>query len=157
MFKINEFMNQLEKINWFENSGTTSDKYHLIYSIFEAYDDWNQKMLEVWEPNICELEKKAQKVIGDLQIDEIFELISNAVNDRLWEKYCAFVERCNLQEECGLDNEIIGFVIRDISWACIEFCMDINGFFTLLLDVYKTGYFPCSWLGTYPEGKFVVM
>lgn len=154
---MKDFLVQLEKIEWFDNSGIKTDQYHVIYSIFEAYDDWNQQMLDTWEPNICLIEKKAQEVRGDMWINEIFDLISVTISDRLREKYCAFIERCNLQEECGLDNEIMNFIIRDIAWAYIENDLNEKGFFMDLLDIYKKGYFPCSWLGKYPAGKCVVM
>lgn len=157
MLNTNNFLKQLKQINWFENSGTSNDEYLVVNSIFEAYDGWNQQMLDTWEPHICALEAKAQEMKSDAWIDEIFDMISNTINNNVWEKWSAFIERCNLQEESGLDNEMIEFVVRDIAWACIEDSLDEQGFFTEILDIYKKGYFPCSWSGTYPDGKPVVL
>lgn len=30
-------------------------------------------------------------------------------------------------------------------------------FFTMLIEVYKDGYLPCSWMGEYPSGQVVVL
>ncbi len=157
MADISSFLNQIKQINWLEKCGVPNENYHVVYSIFEAYDDWNQAAFDTWEPHICKLEKKAQEIMGDEWIDEVFEAVSNAIGDILWEKWGTFIERCNLREECGLDNEIMDFMIRDIAWACIEDRLEEKGFFTEMLDIYKKGYFPCSWSGGYPDGKPVVL
>lgn len=154
---ISNFLNQLSRINWFEKSETPNEEYHVIYSIFEAYDGWSQQMFKTWEPQICLLEKEVQEVLGDAQIDEIFLNISRAIGDKLWDGYGIFIEKYNLKEECGLENEIMDFVKRDIAWACIEAILNKEGFFTRLLSIYKRGYFPCSWLGDYPGGIPVVI
>ena len=52
---------------------------------------------------------------------------------------------------------MMDMVKRDMSWACIERILDKQGFFNELLKTYKAGYFPCSWLGDYPNGKAVVL
>ena len=157
MKDIESFFRELGEINWLENSGTSNEQYHMVYSIFEAYDNWNKQALDTWEPHICTLEQSAQAAMGDDWIDEVFERVEEAVGDRLWECWGAFIERCNLQEECGLDNEMLDFIIRDVAWAYIEQHVSTPGFFNMLLDIYKSGYFPCSWQGHYPEGRAVVL
>lgn len=52
---------------------------------------------------------------------------------------------------------MLNMVKRDMAWACIEKLFHIDGFYTAVFEVYKEGYFPCSWTGAYPLGKFVVM
>ena len=151
------FLSMLTGINWFSKSGTTTEAYHVIYSIFEAYDIWNQQTFDIWEPRICELEKKAQEILGDEQIDAVFEQVAETIGDKLWRGYCTFVERCHLEAEVGLESEIMDCVKRDVAWACIETMLRQEGFFTSLLKVYKEGYWPCSWQVNYPEGKLVVM
>ena len=56
MAMIDEFLQEVRSINWFQHSKKAADKYHVIHSIFEAYDDWNEQMLKTWEPYICSLE-----------------------------------------------------------------------------------------------------
>lgn len=41
MTTIDEFLQEVRLINWFEHSKEAENKYHVIHSIFEAYDDWN--------------------------------------------------------------------------------------------------------------------
>ena len=154
---INSFLNEIKLINWFEQSGIPNKKYHMVFSIYEAYDDWNKSMLKVWEPNIILLENIAIEKIGDAQIDEIFSIISSNIGSIILEKWGEFVTRRNLKEEGGLNDEIMDMVKRDISWACIEKNVNVQGFFTTLIEIYKSGYFPCSWIGVYPDGQAVVM
>ena len=51
MTTIDEFLQEVRLINWFEHSKEAENKYHVIHSIFEAYDDWNAQMLKTWEPH----------------------------------------------------------------------------------------------------------
>ena len=101
--------------------------------------------------------KKALETIGDEEIDKIFNIVSNNISDKLWNRYCLFIDRCQLESENGLTSEILDFNKRDISWACIEYLLNINGLFSNLLGIYEEGYFPCSWIGKYPSGKPVVV
>lgn len=155
--EISDYIVELTQIDWLKNCGSNSERYHVIYSIFEAYDDWNEAALAVWEPHIDRLEVKAQEIKGDAWIDEVFETIAEALYNLLWEKWTAFLERCDLGEECGLDNEMLDMIIRDMSWAYIERTLETPNFFAELLEIYKEGFFPCSWDGNYPEGKAVVL
>ncbi len=154
---IDEFIRSLSDIDWFSECGKQNSDYRVIYSVFEAYDDWNDKYLRVWEPKISLLEKEAQQKLGDDAIDEIFEKITAALGDTLWDKWSGFIERQDLYEEAGLENEMLDMVIRDLSWAFIEQTLEKNDFFTYLLNIYREGYFPCAWDGGYPSGKPVVL
>lgn len=154
---IKSYTEELKQIEWLKNSGSDSEKYHVIHSVFEAYDNWNLKMLAVWEPHINALEAKAAAQKGDAWIDEVFNAVSDALRPLLWEKWGAYIERSGLQEECGLDNEMLDMIMRDAAWAYIEQAIDSPAFFAELLEIYKDGYFPCSWEGDYPEGKAVVL
>ncbi len=154
---IDEFIRSLSDIDWFSECGKQNSDYRVIYSVFEAYDDWNDKYLRVWEPKISLLEKEAQQKLGDDAIDEIFEKITVALGDTLWDKWSGFIERQDLYEEAGLENEMLDMVIRDLSWAFIEQTLEKNDFFTYLLNIYREGYFPCAWDGGYPSGKPVVL
>lgn len=157
MLKISDFLITVNCIDWFSNSGIPNENYHVLHSIFEAYDGWNHKMLEVWEPQISLLERQAQEVIGDAQIDTTFSVISSAIDEKIGNKWWLFVERQQLQEEAGLEQEMMDMIKRDLSWACVEACLREQGFFTTLLHIYQEGYFPCAWEGIYPQGKAVVL
>ncbi len=157
MITIDEFLQEIRQIKWFEHSKKATDEYHVIYSVFETYDDWNEQMLKTWEPHICSLENIAVQKIGNEQIDKIFSIVSLEIGNVLWKEWSDFIEKENLEEETGLEDEILDMVKRDVSWACIEKSLNMQGFFSTLLEIYKDGYFPCAWIGDYPNGKAVVL
>ena len=57
------------------------------------------------------------------------------------EKWGEFVTRRNLKEEDGLNDEIMDMVKRDISWACIEKNLNVQGFLPLCLKFIKADTF----------------
>lgn len=91
------------------------------------------------------------------QIDKVFSTVSSEIGDAIWKKWEDFTERWHLEEERRLENEMLDMVKRDVSWACIERMLNVQGFFSTLLEIYKDGYFPCAWIGTYPNGQAVVL
>ncbi len=151
------FLEGVRTICWFEHIDNPDNNYHVISSVFEAYDAWNAQMLQVWEPQISSLESMAIEKLGDAQTDEVFETVALELGDAIYEKWCSFIETHNLRDEVGLEYEMLDMVKRDISWACIEKLLHKDGFFCRLLEIYKNGYFPCSWSGNYPEGQAVVL
>ena len=107
-----------------------------------------------YEDVIARIQKKQ---IGDAQIDKGFSTVSSEIGDRIWEKWEDFTERWHLEEESVLENEMLDMVKRDVSWACIERILNVQGFYSALLEIYKDGYFPCAWIGVYPNGQAVVL
>ncbi len=156
--KINAFLDEIKSVNWFERCMIPNEKYHMVFSLYEANDGiWRIKANEVWEANICPLEDIAVEKIGDNEIDEIFETISATIGDTVWNKFGEFIKRRHLDDQLAVVDELFDSVKRDMSWACVEYLMDTPGFFTTLTSIYKEGYFPCSWGGEYPSGKAVVL
>ncbi|MCX4356443.1 MAG: NUDIX domain-containing protein [Oscillospiraceae bacterium] len=150
------FIDEVRSIKWFKNSGKPCDKYLLVRSVYDAYDNWNANYLSVWEPQICFLEKMAEKIIGDDAIDDIFETVSLAIDNDIWREWQSFGERSG-SENSGLNEEIADMVKRDLCWAAVERALNTTGFFTNLLNIYRGGYFPCGWEGEYPNGRAAVM
>ena len=152
-----QFLQEIRRIDWFGHHKKEEAAYHVIHSVFEAHDDWNGQMFAIWESQTHELEKFAVERIGDEQIDKIFFIISAGIEDILWKKWGDFMVRWHLEEEVGLENEMLDMVKRDVSWACVEKLLHVQGFFSTLLEIYRKGYFPCAWFGEYPDGKAVVL
>lgn len=48
MVTIDEFLQEVRSINWFGHSKKATDKYHVIHSVFEAYDDWNEQIDKIF-------------------------------------------------------------------------------------------------------------
>lgn len=151
--KIHNFIREIQEIKWFSKVGEKLENCIMEKSIFSAYDVWNTKMLQTWEPNIDILERE----FWDEDIDYIFNIVSEKIHDDLWNGYEEFVFRENLEDEVGLEKEIMDCIKRDIAWACIESIIEKDGLFTRLLEVYKKGHWPCSWEGKYPDGTIVAM
>lgn len=76
--------------------------------------------MEVWEPHICGLEDIAAERIGDDAVDEIFDAVSAAIGDTVWEKFGGFIERRRLGEELAVCYELFDMIKRDMAWACVE-------------------------------------
>ena len=151
------FAEEMKPTKWFANSGTPTDKYLLVRSVYDAYDNWNANYLSVWDPQISLLEKMSEHIIGDDAIDDIFETVSMALDEDIWNAWQEFRVRGGLQEEGGLDEEIADMVKRDLCWAAVERALNSPGFFTELIEIYKDGYFPCGWDGEHPYGRAAVM
>ncbi len=154
---ISDFIAGLNNIDWFSKCGTPNNQYHVIYSVFEAFDYYNDKYFKVWDYHITQLEHNAKNVLSDKKIDNIFSCISSATGEKLWTKWSAFIDRQDLYDETGLENEILDMVKRDLAWACIEKYLQKDGFFSDLMRIYQNGRFPCAWDGIYPDGKAVVL
>lgn len=151
------FLKEIRSINWFEKSGIPNEKYHMVFSLYEACDTWGKQYMDVWEPRICALEAAASEKIGDDAVDEAFDAVSAAIGDVVWEKFGGYIERQHLGEETAVSFELFDMIKRDMAWAYVEKLLDMPGFFTMLTDIYRQGYFPCSWKGEYPSGQAVVL
>lgn len=154
---INTFIKQLESIEWFEHKELPQVEYHQIFSVFEAYDTYNQEMLQTWTVEIEKLEQKVLQHWTDPEIDQIFKQVSSFLDSVLWQKWSNFISKNHLEEQSGLEAEILDMVKRDICWYYFEQVLKISGFFSILYQVYRSGYFPCSWQGEFPKGKVVVL
>lgn len=154
---IENFLDEIKSINWFENSGSPCKKYHMVFSLYEACDTYGKQHMEVWEPQICALEDTAAEEIGDDAIDAAFDAVSSAIGESVWEKFGEYIDRQQLGEELAVSFELFDMVKRDMAWACVEKILNTPGFFTFLTEIYKQGYFPCSWIGPYPGGQAIVL
>lgn len=159
--KIKIYLKEIQDICWFIHAGENSNKYTVAVYFNEAWDDWNDKMMEVWSIESHNIEAAAIADIGDELIDLIFDRIAQATGPKIGQGLLKFQKRL---ENMGLDNDVYGleyevldFIKRDIAWACIEFVIGKKGFFNEVLQVLSEGRWPCAWDGSYPEGRFVVM
>ncbi|GCD10052.1 hypothetical protein [Clostridium tagluense] len=159
--KLECFIKEIENINWLIHAGEESDKYAVVLSFTEAWDEWNDKMLEVWGKESHNIEKFAIDSIGDDMIDLIFERVAQETGPKIAEGLVKFQDRLKKMgldsDAYGLDYEIMDFIKRDISWACIEVVIEQKGFFSRVLKILSEGRWPCAWDGSHPLGRFVVI
>jgi hypothetical protein len=162
--RLSAFLDSLKTMPWFAEAGHPSEKYHVVADAVVAWDDWNAPMLAVWNPRSQRLEDAARRALGDKAIDEIFESVSAATEQAVVNGVRAYfarrpdeTENTAIDVDRGLWPEIVGFVLRDMSWAAVETVLGQPDFFVSLLRVYQEGRWPCSWKGRYPDGRFVVL
>ena len=66
----------------------------MVFSLYDACDGlWGMQYFEVWESQIYPLEDTAEEKIGDDAIDEIFEVVSDAIGDTVWKKFEEYIVR----------------------------------------------------------------
>lgn len=74
MSELSEFISRLDNIDWFSKCGTPDNQYIVIYSIFEAFDNYNDKYFKVWDYHITQLEREAQNVIATKKLIIYFQV-----------------------------------------------------------------------------------
>lgn len=157
---IDGFIKEIKTIKWFSHTGEPSDKYWVLDTIWEACDTYGKQMLEVWGKNTSEIEKKALKKLSDEQIDNVFETVSLAIGNEVYEAICQLEERIGEatgEDQSGIEEEILDFIKRDTAWACIELLLHENGFFSRIYQLNRQGRWACSWIGKYPAGNFIIL
>lgn len=157
---LDHFIAEIKTIKWFQGVGQPSEKYMVADTIWEACDTYGQQMCKVWGINSENIEKAVLKEFSDTQIDAIFEAVSLAIGNELYESLCDLEDRIGEEtgeDQAGLEEEILDFIKRDTAWACAERMLGENGFFTRVYDINSTGRWACSWVGKFPEGNFIIM
>ena len=157
---IEKFIHRIKAIEWFKNIGEPSGTYWVGDTVWEACDTHGQQTQQVWGLNTGNIEKKALRQWTDEQIDDIFEKVSLAIGNEVYEALCDMEDRIGQEtgeDQSGLEEEILDFIKRDTAWACVETLLGEPGFFTRILEINRTGRWACSWVGKYPAGNFIIM
>lgn len=157
---IDHFIQELKDINWLGNTGMPSEKYWVVDTVWEACDTYGKAMLEVWGKNTESIEAKALRTLSDEQINAVFEAVSLAIGNEVYDAICNMEERIGEEsgeDQSGIEEEILDFIKRDTAWACIERLLGERGFFTQVYQLNRSGRWACSWIGKYPAGNFIIM
>ena len=157
---INHFIQEIKQIEWLKNTGIPSEKYWVVDTVWEACDTYGKEMLEVWGYNTEKIETQALQKLNDEQINAVFEAVSLAIGNEVYDAICDMEDRIGEEtgeDQSGIEEEILDFIKRDTAWACIEQLLGISGFFTRVYAVNRTGRWACSWVGKYPAGNFIIM
>lgn len=157
---INNFIGQIKTIEWFRLAGQPSEKYWVVDTIWEACDTHGQQTQKVWGLNSEYIEKKASSKLTEQQIDYVFEQVSLAIGNEVYEALCDLEDRIGQEtdeDQSGIEDEILDFIKRDTAWACIELLLGDQGFFTRVYEINRSGRWACSWVGKYPQGNFIIM
>ena len=157
---IDEFIEQIKTIEWFKKAGEPSEKYWVVDTIWEACDTHGQQTRKVWGFNGEKIEQEALKQLTNQQIDAVFEMVSLAIGNQVYEALCDLEERIGEEigeDQSGIEEEILDFIKRDTAWACIEKLLNSPGFFSQVHEINRTGHWACSWVGQFPQGNFIVL
>lgn len=157
---INQFIDQIKNISWFCRVGEASEKYWVVDTIWEACDVHGQQMIEVWGKNSEMIEQQALRQLSNEQIDTVFEAVSLAIGNEVYEALCDLEDRIGKEsgeDQSGIEEEILDFIKRDTAWACIEQLLGDHGFFSRIYEINRNGRWACSWIGDYPQGNFIIM
>lgn len=157
---LDHFISEIKKVKWFQNVGQLSEKYMVVDTIWEACDTYGKQMCDVWGQNSENIEKECLKKLSNAQIDAIFETVSLAIGNEVYEALCDLEDKIGEEsgeDQSGLEDEILDFIKRDTAWACTEHLLGQKGFFTQVYDINRTGRWACSWVGKFPEGNFIIM
>lgn len=75
-------MEEEKAFPWFENSGIPNEKYHMVFSLYDACDGlWGMQYFEVWESQIYPFIVR-QHVRDDLEVR--YELFDKMRRDMAW-------------------------------------------------------------------------
>ena len=157
---IEKFISQIKHIEWFRHTGNPSEKYWVVDTIWEACDTHGRQTQDVWGSNSEMIEKKALKKLSEQQIDQIFEKVSLAIGNQVYDALCDMEDRIGQEtgeDQSGIEDEILDFIKRDTAWACVELLLNEAGFFTRIYEINSSGRCACSWVGKYPKVNFIIM
>jgi hypothetical protein len=166
--RLESFQQRLMGLSWFSHAGEACDELRVVDSLEIGWDREGKEMLEIWGQQSLALEKEAVRRVGAHEIDRIFITISDTMHDAIYSGICSYLDRHYNQihanekkQERTFDDaafpDVIHSVKRDVCWAGVEFVLQVNGFFTKLLDLYRDGRWVCSWEGDYPQGQPVIL
>jgi hypothetical protein len=161
--RLFSFIHSLRTIDGFSHAGEPCEKVRVVDGIQSGWDREGKRMLEVWEPRIRALEAQAESALGHQGVDRIFLTVSDAIHESLYKQLCSYLDRVYAETADGTKRkqrtvdesllpEVMDSVKRDVCWAAVENMVRANGFFSNLLEIYRTGRWPCSWDGEYPQG-----
>lgn len=162
--RLSAFLDSLRDVPWFGAAGSPTTRYRLVADAVAGWDDWSPQMAAVWPRQSEPLEAAARRAIGDDAIETIFNRVAAAIEPAVGAGVRAYFARrpnTTVNTDCEADSalrpDIIGFVLRDVSWAAVETVLDRPSFFVSVVHVQREGRWPCSWDGRYPKGRFVVL
>ena len=88
-------------------------------------------MLEVWGQNSELIEQKALRQLKDEQIDAIFEAVSLAIGNEVYEALCDLEDKIGQEtgeDQSGIEEEILDFIKRDTAWVVSKGFLEKKGF-----------------------------
>ena len=161
MLLNSDFLDRLNKINWFSNCGqdNISKQCQLITSKTECVDYFEAPG---WEELTLEASNKLSEYLDAnynteyQEWNEFADAGRQFIKQKLEPKFIIF------KENNSFSDVFVDCVKWDILHIIIYFqyndlFKDAFPFYSEIFNFYETGHFPCGWVGDeWPNGKFVV-
>ena len=162
---LDRFIETVKDIPWLSHSGEDCVDAIVAEGFQDAWIGWNGETYNVWGHHTHLLETRAQTILGDAVIDEVFSSVSKALEKNVYDGIGDYFERQRERDEdydaAGVNSslypEVMDSILRDMCWAAVEHILNEHDFFTMLIEWYRKGRWPCSWDGEYPVGKIVIL
>jgi len=166
--RLISFLKSVRDVAWFSHAGEPFENARVVHGMQIAWDREGNRMFEVWEQQIRALEAQAVESIGNQGIDEIFAAVSETIHASIYQGLTLYLDRIyreahdeKQRRQRTFDDavypEVMDSVKRDLCWAGVEYVLQVHGFFSKLLEMYRQGRWICSWDGDYPQGQPVIL
>ncbi len=160
MESIQDIYERILKISWFENCGADIVNIDISYQQTKSRSEAIRKSRSSTWGNM-ELEARNLLTI-DLHMNwraeyRMWNDITDKAKELLKSGLIPNIAKCLESKE--LDISILQNVEWDILAAIMEHVYSPYvdpGFYTKLLRIYEMGYFPCGWIGKWPDGKLLI-
>mgnify|MGYP006969403269 CR=1 FL=1 len=90
---LKQFLASLSRIRWFSQAGNPHEDGVVVPDIVAGWDGLNAAMFAVWQPRTHDLESRAQEIIDDTEIDEVFGAVARAIEDGVRSGMQAYFDR----------------------------------------------------------------
>lgn len=157
------FARELEGIRWFQSCGQPLPQ-SLPFPVAQV-SGWSQALSlcsdQAWEDVTLEARNRLTEFLHTRHRDayQQWNHIAAAAKSRIDAPVCDLIWR-PFAERQGLGKAFTDAVSWDVLAAVMEHAYrDCSGrptFFLQLLQVYRTGHFPCGWSGDWPDGMLLV-
>lgn len=161
---LTSFLKEAQEFPWIAHAGSPYEGAIVVGGVVEAWDDWSDKMFDVWRPRTELIEEMARSELGEAAIDQVFEVVAVTLSPAILRGLTSYFEgktagkkKVDVAIDDELYGELVDVMVRDMCWAAVETLLNRKGFFTRLVEYYREGRWPCSWDGSYPEGRVVLL
>jgi hypothetical protein len=158
--KLKTFLRRLDAVKWLSAAGAPATDVVVATSLSDGLFGHGPEPYPVCSTATHRLEDVAVVEISNVRLTEVFQRVSAHIGASVWDALGRYVEQ-SINNESGEDDaaaiDAIDQIKRDVCWAAIEYILDRHEFFSMLLEWYERGRFPCSWSGTVESGRLVVV
>lgn len=156
------YLDAIRAIAWFDRCGDPAE--FDIPLVVQPVNSWQEAM------TACDEEDRRETMLEARNAMTGFLSVHYRRSDRRWNKIAELAhDLCVLPlerevwtpfaETRSLGNRFVSSTAWNVMAAIMEHeyrdCAGLPVFFSHLLEVYRSGHFPCGWVGSWPAGKLL--